>query len=225
VSPWAAGGYLVVGVAVAAIGVLTYRTSVSAPLKGFAATLGAMHLDGDLSRRVAAGSGPAGDCASSFNRLIESFQGIIGKVIFDAQRVATTADQLSAHAGGVAEGSEQQRKASENMVRTIEEMTAGAAAVAERATRTAANAQEARELSREGAQIVSAASHEIDRIASSVEQSAQVIVALGERSKAISGIVKVIREIADQTNLLALNAAIEAARAGEQGRGFAVVAD
>jgi methyl-accepting chemotaxis protein len=73
--------------------------------------------------------------------------------------------------------------------------------------------------------IVNDASAEMERISASVTQSAQVVYALGERSKAISGIVQTIREIADQTNLLALNAAIEAARAGEQGRGFAVVAD
>jgi methyl-accepting chemotaxis protein len=73
--------------------------------------------------------------------------------------------------------------------------------------------------------IVQNASAEMERISTSVTQSAQVVYALGERSKAISGIVQTIREIADQTNLLALNAAIEAARAGEQGRGFAVVAD
>ncbi|NMG70580.1 methyl-accepting chemotaxis protein [Parazoarcus communis] len=220
-----AGAALGAGLLTGLLGAGLLRQFFVAPLDAFADTLKRTYLDGDLSRRASAAAGSTGVCVAHYNRLIASFQGIVGKVIYDAQRVAEKADVLSGHASRVAEGSTAQRTASETMARTIEEMTVGINAVAGHATETAADAQRARELSVDGARVVAQASHEIDLIARSVEQSASVIEALGERSEAISGIVKVIREIADQTNLLALNAAIEAARAGEQGRGFAVVAD
>jgi methyl-accepting chemotaxis protein len=65
----------------------------------------------------------------------------------------------------------------------------------------------------------------IDHAAGSVQQTTQVVISLGEKTKQIAEFISIITGIADQTNLLALNAAIEAARAGDAGRGFAVVAE
>ena len=218
--------HVAAGAAVGLLPFLVLKSSLLDPLSDLRRTIQATRSDGDLSRRAPlAGSAATVETAKAFNDLMESFQGIIGKVCFNSSQVAEAAETLIKDAQHVAGGSGRQRSAAEATLHAMEEMNLGINQVAENAEMTAANAQSARELSKQGAEIAGRASGEIERIARSVEQSAQVVTALGERSQAISGIVRVIHDIADQTNLLALNAAIEAARAGEQGRGFAVVAD
>src|SRR6202042_866320 len=61
--------------------------------------------------------------------------------------------------------------------------------------------------------------------ASGPHTTTETMKKLGESSREIGNVIKVITSIAQQTNLLALNATIEAARAGEAGKGFAVVAN
>jgi len=220
-----AGGFAVFGAALAAACHFLMGAIVWQPLSELRKTIQAMHRDGDLSRRAPINPGEAGESAKAFNDFVESIQGIVGKIIFNSGLVGESAEQVTKAARGVTDDTRHQRESAEGTVHAIEQMTASIQTIAEHAQHTARNAETARELSVQGAEIANRAASEIERIADSVEQSARVIEALGERSKAISGIVRVIHDIADQTNLLALNAAIEAARAGEQGRGFAVVAD
>ncbi|MDD5400622.1 MAG: methyl-accepting chemotaxis protein [Sulfurimonas sp.] len=85
--------------------------------------------------------------------------------------------------------------------------------------------QKTADLSSESLQSVHEISEKLGVLLNSITSSHEIIINLEQRSRDISNVVGLIKDIADQTNLLALNAAIEAARAGEHGRGFAVVAD
>jgi methyl-accepting chemotaxis protein len=199
---------------------------LNTPLEKLHRTIDQMYLDGDLTRRAeVSGIGEVAKTAESFNKLISSFQTIIGKVFFNSQEVGKSAAQLIHEANEVATGSSGQFAGAHSSSSAMGELTNNMNEISTRARETAAISQSASDLSCDGKKIAAQASAEMEKIANSVTESARVVQALGDRSKAISGIVQTIREIADQTNLLALNAAIEAARAGEQGRGFAVVAD
>ncbi|MDD3517453.1 MAG: methyl-accepting chemotaxis protein, partial [Chromatiales bacterium] len=167
----------------------------------------------------------AGDLARWANSFIDKIDDTVNRVLDVAARVATAAANLTRISGTVAQGSRQQSEAASTTAAAVEEMTATIAHVADHSRSTESTSESAQVTTSRGREVVGKASQEMQRIASTVQDSSSLIRELGERSNAINGIVGVIREIADQTNLLALNAAIEAARAGEQGRGFAVVAD
>lgn len=180
---------------------------------------------GNLSREIVTRADDSSSLLSAMKQMQGGLRDIIGGTLQTADMVAQAARQLADSSHQVLSASERQSDASASVAASVEEMTVCVGQITENAADAQKYASEAGDLAKDGSSVVQSVIAEMDKISEAVTTSSGVITSLGEQSRQISNIVKVIKEIADQTNLLALNAAIEAARAGEQGRGFAVVAD
>jgi methyl-accepting chemotaxis protein len=147
-------------------------------------------------------------------RLADHFQQSMSGIVATVGTAASELDQLAGSLNGVA------RRVS---------LESGETAASASQTSSAAETLAIRlhDLSKSITAIAASADQQARRSddASSISDGGRgAVVALTQRSQAITGFAGSIHEIATRTNLLALNATIEASRAGEAGRGFAVVA-
>lgn len=174
---------------------------------------------GDLTQQTVAESNDAvGQLAQGLNRLFHEFRHSIAEFARHAQTLAGSSTHLSVVSTQMSACAEE-TSTQANVVSTAAEQVSKnvqivAAGIEEMGTSIGEIAQNAHEAARVAQQAVKA-----------TESTNQRIAKLGDSSREIGKVVKVITSIAEQTNLLALNATIEAARAGEAGKGFAIVAN
>ena len=188
--------------------------------------------EGDLTKRLTAGSDEIGTLANHFNTFMTKLHGIVSQIRDNLASLNTSAGNLSSLSVSLAAGSEDATSRANTVAAAAEEMSANMNAVAAASEQAAVNvnmvAAAAEEMSATITEIAGnteQARKIAEEAVAKTENAAQRVDELGNAANEISKVTEVITEISEQTNLLALNATIEAARAGDAGKGFAVVAN
>lgn len=170
--------------------------------------------------------------SNNLKKLLHQIQKTSSNLAASSEELTASADQstqmtqsISTSIADVSNLSGKQMEAVDSAALIIEQISTGVEETAATAKVAAENAKQAVASAQEGNVSIKNAVEQMNSIEQTVNQSAEVVTKLGDRSNEIGQIVDTIAGIAGQTNLLALNAAIEAARAGEMGKGFAVVAE
>ncbi len=152
------------------------------------------------------------------NGSIQELNGIVESTTSSIDRLSRTIQSVAGNSGELSVAAEETLTAVSEIAAAIKEVDVSAkesAALSEKVTSEAATL---------GMASITKTMSGMNEIAVSVQNTAQCISVLGNRSREIEKILSVIRSVNDETNLLSLNAAILASKAGDHGRGFAVVA-
>ncbi|WP_158541001.1 methyl-accepting chemotaxis protein [Sporosarcina sp. BI001-red] len=180
-----------------------------------------------------------GQLSTNFNDMISNMHSIISVVNSSAENVRTNSESLSAvaeetsasssevaHAvGEIAEGASKSAEDAETVSERAEELGRQINGITERAVSMNEIAIRTGDMNSSGQTQMAQLQKTFHSSGMNLKSMNDAIVTLGEKVKAIGGVMDTITDISTQTNLLALNASIEAARAGEHGKGFAVVAE
>ncbi len=155
--------------------------------------------------------------ANEVNKLADDVNEAIKQSLLGTEEITKSMEQISRGAINQAENAD---KASEITGELVDEIKS----VVDKCNYMNGIVNDSIKMSTIGTERVQNAVENIKSIEKINNESIEQTLNLLDKSNEIGQIVNVISEIAEQTNLLALNASIEAARAGEQGKGFAVVA-
>jgi methyl-accepting chemotaxis protein len=166
--------------------------------------------EADLTLRLPEFHAEFGAIARSFNEFVDKLEVNIARVSTVSDSIGVGTSEIVAGNRHLAERTERDGAALEQVAASIEEVTTSA-------RQNAASATTANELASSASAAATRGGDVVDRVISTMED-------IDDSANQIEEIVRLIDSIAFQTNILALNAAVEAARAGDEGRGFAVVA-
>jgi methyl-accepting chemotaxis protein len=179
-----------------------------------AAELGKLGMRSDPSRH----QGAYRKIMEGFNQTLDIIVEPLKTMAENASTLASSSEELTAVSQQMADNAEETAVQANVVSAASEEVSKNVASVASASGQMQASIREISKNANDSARVAKNA-------VSVASTTNETMKKLGESSREIGNVIKVITSIAQQTNLLALNATIEAARAGEAGKGFAVVAN
>ena len=210
--------------AVAAAGAVYWANQFSRPIQALVPFLKSVAA-GDLSGKFTLHRhDELGSLAQAANDMSAQLRGLITELQQAGLQITTSSTQVLANAEDHASGSVQQAASIAQVTATMEELTNTAKQIAQSATSVERIADDSAHAAHAGYASVGEALEAMENIRRRVGDISGKTMLLGERSRRISEVLNLIKEIAGEIHLLAVNAAIESAAAGEHGKRFAVVA-
>lgn len=234
--------FIAVGAAAVALAIgvgLLLSRAILGPVRGMvqlAERIAACDLSGEDVK--ARSRDEIGQLAEALNGMKRNLQAVIRQVDGSAGLVAAAAETLSANSEQVSRSSEHitvmsqqivtgtgsQAESVELSVQALEHMSRMMEEVSRNARSTRLQSEQALDSAKDGNRAIRTAEGQMNAIYAKMNDIAESVRLLSERSDDIRKANGLIGEIARQTKILSINASIEAARAGTEGKGFSVVA-
>lgn len=156
--------------------------------------------------------------------MIERFRDVLTMLSETTESINSQAMEIADSANQQASVATQQNASVSQITSTMSELSASYSQIADHAQSVAKTAESALENSKAGQEAVGQVMAMMQEISEDNQRNMTGIIELGNKSKEIDKVMKIINNITDQTKLIAFNAALEATSAGETGKRFGVVA-